>query len=69
MKARRIDARVGGFKEALEAEYGSLRLSLSRRRALGQLGFYARAADQLDLAVRDSRGLARAAVAMIRVGG
>ena len=68
-KARRIDDRVGGFKEALEAEYGSVRLSPARRRSLGHLGFYARAADQLDLAVRDSRGLARAAVAMIRVGG
>ena len=68
-KARRMDARVGGFKEALETEYGSVRLSPVRRRALGQLGFYARAADQLDLAVRDSRGLARAAVAMIRSGG
>lgn len=68
-KARRIDVRVGGFKETLDAEYGSTRFSLSRRRALGQLGFYSRAADQLDLAVRDSRGLARAAVAMVRVGG
>lgn len=66
-KARRMDARVGGFKEALDAGYGTVRLSPARRRALGQLGFYARAADQLDLAVRDSRGLARAAVAMIRV--
>lgn len=69
VKARRMDARVGGFREALEAEYGSVRFSPVRRRALGQLGFYARAAEQLDLAVRDSRGLARAAVAMIRVGG
>lgn len=68
-KARRIDARVGGFKESLEAEYGSVRLSPARRRSLGHLGFYSRAADQLDLAVRDSRGLARAAVALIRVGG
>lgn len=68
-KARRMDVRVGGFKEALEAEYGSVRLSPIRRRALGQLDFYARAAEHLDLAVRDSRGLARAAVAMIRAGG
>ena len=68
-KARRMDARVGGFREALDAGYGTVRLSPPRRRALGKLGFYARAADQLDLAVRDSRGLARAAVGMIRVGG
>ena len=66
-KARRMDARVGGFREALDAGYGSVRLSPARRRALGQLGFYAGAAEQLDLAVRDSRGLARAVVAMIRV--
>lgn len=68
-KARLMDSRVGGFKEALDAGYGTVRLSPPRRRALGQLGFYARAADHLDLAVRDSRGLARAAVATIRVGG
>ena len=68
-KARRMDARVGGFREALDAGYGSVRLSPARRRALGQLGFYAGAAEQLDLAVRDSRGLARAVVAMIRVRG
>lgn len=68
-KARRMDARVGGFREALDAGYGTVRLSPPRRRALRQLGFYARAADHLDIAVRDSRGLARAAVAMIRVGG
>ena len=68
-KARRMDSRVGGFKEALDAGYGTVRLSPPRRRALTKLGFYARAAGQLDLAVRDSRGLARAAVAMIRVGG
>lgn len=68
-KARRMDDRVGGFREALDAGYGTARLSPTKRRALGQLGFYARAAEHLDLAVRDSRGLARAAVAMIRVGG
>ncbi|MGB3684030.1 MAG: FUSC family protein [Rubrobacteraceae bacterium] len=68
-KARRMDSRVGGFKEALEAGYGTVRLSPPRRRSLGKLGFYARAADQLDLAVRDSRGLARAAVALVRAGG
>lgn len=68
-RARRMDSRVGGFREALDDGYGTVRLSPPRRRALGQLGFYSRAADQLDLAVRDSRGLARSAVAMIRVGG
>lgn len=68
-KARQMDARVGGFREALDAGFGTVKFSPVRRRALGQLGFYARAAEQLDLAVRDSRGLARAAVGMVRVGG
>ena len=39
-----------------------------RRRALGQLGLYATAADQLDLAVRNVRVLARAAAAAVREG-
>ena len=68
-KARQMDVRIGGFKEALDAGYGTVKLSPTRRRALGKLGFYSRAADQLDLAVRDSRGLARAAVGLIRAGG
>ncbi|CAN5902885.1 aromatic acid exporter family protein [soil metagenome] len=68
-KARGMDDRVGGFKEALDAGYGTVRLNPGRGQAIGKLGFYARAADQLDLAVRDTRGLARAAVAMVRVGG
>jgi uncharacterized membrane protein YgaE (UPF0421/DUF939 family) len=67
-KARRMDDRVGGFKEALDAGYGTVRLSPHRRRALDRLGFYASAAEQLDLAVRDTRVLARAAVTAIQVG-
>ncbi|HEX5700062.1 MAG TPA: hypothetical protein VFX77_05400, partial [Rubrobacter sp.] len=38
------------------------------REALGQLGLYATAADQLDLAVRNVRVLARAAAAAVREG-
>ncbi|MGF1471767.1 MAG: aromatic acid exporter family protein [Rubrobacteraceae bacterium] len=68
-KARRMDERVGGFKEALDAGYGSAKLSPARRRSLEQLGFYARAAEQLDFAVRNNRVLARAAIALVRVGG
>ena len=67
-KARETDARVGAFKEALDAGYDTAKLSPPRRRALGQLGFYATAADQLDLAVRNVRVLARAAVTMVREG-
>jgi hypothetical protein len=59
---------MGAFREALDAGYDTARLSPPRRRALGQLGLYATAADQLDLAVRNVRVLARAAAAMVREG-
>jgi hypothetical protein len=62
-KAREMDGRMGAFREALDASYDTVRLSPPRRRALGQLGLYATAADQLDLAVRNVRVLARAAAA------
>ena len=52
-----------GSGEALDAGYDTVRLSPPRRRALGQLRLYATAADQLDLAVRNVRVLARAAAA------
>jgi hypothetical protein len=67
-KAREMDGRMGAFREALDAGYDTVRLSPPRRRALGQLGFYATAADQLDLAVRNVRVLARAAAATVREG-
>jgi hypothetical protein len=57
------------FREALDAGYDTARLSPPRRRALGQLALYARAADQLELAVRNIRVLARAAAATVREGG
>ncbi len=66
LKARELDARVGGLKEALAAGYGTARLSPPRRRDLGYLASYATAADQLDLAVRNVRVLARAAASMVR---
>jgi uncharacterized membrane protein YgaE (UPF0421/DUF939 family) len=67
-KARILDARVGGLKEALAAGYGTARLSPPRRRDLGYLAHYAAAADQLDFAVRNTRVLARAAVDMLQDG-
>jgi uncharacterized membrane protein YgaE (UPF0421/DUF939 family) len=68
-KARETDARMGAFREALDAGYDTARLSPPRRRALGQLALYAEAADQLELAVRNVRVLARAAAATVREGG
>jgi hypothetical protein len=68
-EARRIDARVAWLREELDGGYQIARLSPSRRRHLGHLAYYAAAADQLDLAVRDTRVLARAAVTMVRERG
>lgn len=67
-RAREIDARVVGLREALEAGYDTARLSPSRRGALKRLAPYAEAAHSLDLAVRNTRVLARATVGMVRKG-
>lgn len=67
-RAREIDARIAGLREALDAGYETARLSPSRRRALKRLTPYAEAADSLDLAVRNTRVLARAAVGLVRHG-
>jgi hypothetical protein len=68
MKARAIDARVSGFKEALAAGRETARIAPSRRRALGHLDLYAAAADQIDLIVRHVRILARSALGVVRTG-
>ena len=67
-KARATDGRVNSLRQALGAGYDTAKLSPPRRRALGQLGLYATAADGLDLAVRNVRVLARAAASMVREG-
>ncbi|MCA1728996.1 MAG: FUSC family protein [Actinobacteria bacterium] len=67
-KARAIDARVSGFKEALEAGHETARFAPPRRRALRHLDLYAAAADQIDLTVRNVRGLARAALSVVHSG-
>jgi len=68
-KARGIDARMNRLKEALAAGYGTARLSPPRRRRdLGYLAHYAAVADQLDLAVRNTRVLTRSAVDMLQDG-
>ncbi len=68
VKAREIDARVSGLKEALAAGHETAQLAPSRRQSLGHLELYATAADQIDLTVRDVRALARAAIAVVRPG-
>jgi len=68
-EARCIDARVARLREELDGGYQIARLSPPRRRHLGYLAYYTAAADQLDLAVRDTRVLARAAVMLVREKG
>src|SRR5215207_5005893 len=70
---RFLEALVGGgVALAISAAFPSnpiARFSPPRRRHLGHLAYYATAADQLDLAVRDTRVLARAAVTLVREKG
>ena len=68
LKAREIDARVSGLKEALVAGRETARLSPPRRRSLGYLEVYAAASDQIDLIVRDVRALTRAALSVVQPG-
>jgi hypothetical protein len=66
VKAREIDARVSGLKEAVAAGRETARLAPPRRGSLGHMDLYARAADQIDLTVRDVRALARAALSVVQ---
>jgi uncharacterized membrane protein YccC len=67
-KARGIDDRVSGFKEALQAGRETARFAPPRRRALGHLELYAAAVEQIDLTVRHVRILARSALGVVRPG-
>nr|MBA2618262.1 hypothetical protein [Rubrobacter sp.] len=66
VKAREIDARVAGLKEAVAAGRETARLAPPRRGSLGHMDLYAAAADQIDLTVRDVRALARAALSVVQ---
>ena len=66
VKAREIDARVAGLKEAVAAGRETARLAPPRRRSLGHMDLYAAVADQIDLTVRDVRALARAALSVVQ---
>jgi uncharacterized membrane protein YgaE (UPF0421/DUF939 family) len=68
-EARRMDERVAALRETLDDGYQIARYSPPRRRCLGYLEYYAAAVDQLDLAVRNTRVLARAGVDLVREGG
>jgi hypothetical protein len=66
VRAREIDARVAGLKEAVAAGRETARLAPPRRRSLGHMDLYAAASDQIDLTVRDVRALARAALSVVQ---
>src|SRR5829696_2293995 len=68
-EARRVDVPVAQLREELDGGYQIARYAPPRMRHLGRLGYYAVAADQLDLAVRNTRVLARAAVTLVRDKG
>ena len=66
LQARGIDEAVRAFNDELAAGQETARLAPPRRRALGPLEVYAQAASQVDLAVRNTRVLARAAISLVR---
>ncbi len=66
--ARSLDAEVDGLKEILAAGYEDARLSPKARKALRYFAFYATAAEGIDLAVRNTRVLARSAVSAVSSG-
>jgi uncharacterized membrane protein YgaE (UPF0421/DUF939 family) len=67
-KAREIDDRVRGLDEALAAGYETARLSPTRRRSLKHLELYSSAGIRIELAVINTRVLARGAANAIRRG-
>lgn len=65
-EARRIDLLVVSLREELDGGFQIARYCPPRRRHLNSLSYYAAAAEQLDLAVRNTRVLARAVVGAIQ---
>lgn len=68
-EARLIDGRVSQLLEELDGGYQIARYAPPRRRHLGPMGSYATTANHLDLAVRDTRVLARAALTLVSEKG
>jgi uncharacterized membrane protein YgaE (UPF0421/DUF939 family) len=65
-QAREIDGRVRTLNDALEAGHETARLSPTRRRSLRQLEFYGSAGVRIELAVINTRVLARGVYNAIR---
>jgi uncharacterized membrane protein YgaE (UPF0421/DUF939 family) len=68
LRARRMDDKVKSLKEELAANYETARYAPPRRGALGYLEVYMAAANHIDLAVLNVRGLVRALVDVARSG-
>jgi uncharacterized membrane protein YgaE (UPF0421/DUF939 family) len=67
-RTREIDGRVRTLNEALEAGHETARLSPTRRRSLRQLEFYSSAGIRIELAVINTRVLARGVYNAVRRG-
>ena len=67
-RARKLDERVDAFADALSVGRETARLAPPRRGARAELERYAEAAGELDLAVRDTRVMARAVQSLVRRG-
>jgi len=65
-RTRRLDEQVRGFDEVLAAGHETARLSSTRRRSLKHLELYASASIRMELAVINTRVLARGAANAIR---
>jgi uncharacterized membrane protein YgaE (UPF0421/DUF939 family) len=65
-RTRRLDGQVRGFDEVLAAGHETARLSPTRRRSLKHLELYADASIRMELAVINTRVLARGAANSIR---
>lgn len=68
VRVREMDDQVTTFNEALQAGHETAKLSPTRRRSLGHLEFYASAGGRIELAVINTRVLARGAYNAVRRG-
>ena len=68
LQARRLDDLEADLQEAVTVSRETARFAPTRRRARGTVDFYAEAAAQIDLAIRNVRVLARGALRGARLG-
>ena len=68
LQARRLDDLEADLQEAVAVSRETARFAPTRRRARGTVDFYAEAAAQIDLAIRNVRVLARGALRGARLG-